>query len=285
MQVIVEGTLKRLARHLASMSRSSVVSAHGGGHGTLPHSTLPPRQAPDHEGFHANQWVDNRGPSGASKGIAAIPAEISAHNHHVLGPKAIPSHIENPYSTSTSNSYPEPSATRLAAYHHNSPSESTGYPAPANNNHPAYAPQTPYPPVGTEPHDMPRTTPTDFLFSSAATIPSLTGSSYQPGPAMYLSSPGSGSASGPSSWQYWTNNLASNLEPEEYMSSANALMQLGGHGDQSANTNASTSLPAVSDAILGGSTATDIATTQQRWPLIIFGNEQDAAGNLTPHAP
>lgn len=260
-----------------------MVSAHGGGHGTLPNSTLPPRQAPDHEGFHPNQWVENRAPSGASKGIAAISADINVHNHHVLGSKAIPSHVENPYSTSTSNSYPEPSAPRLAAYHHNPPSDSTGYPASANN-HAAYAAQSPYPPVGTEPHDMPRTTATEFLFSSPASVPSLAGSSYQPGPAMYLSSPGSGSASGPSSWQYWTNNLASNAEPEEYMSSANALMQLGGHGDQGASSNASTSLSVVPDTILGGSTATDIATAQQRWPLIVFGNEQDAAGNLTPHA-
>lgn len=266
------------------MNGSSAVSAHGGGHGALPNPSVPPRQTPNHEGFHSNQWVDARAPGRASKGVTADPPDISAHSHHVLGHKALPTHVENPYSASTPSSYPEPPAPHLASYHHTPPSDSAGYSASVHN-HPAYAAQNSYPPVGPDSHDMPRTTATDFLFSGTASVP---GPSYQPGSAIYLSSPGNGAASGPSSWQYWTNNLASNLEPEEYMSSANALMQLGGHGDQSAhahaNANASTSLPAVADTILGGSTADGIATGQQRWPLIIFGNEQDAAGNLTPHA-
>ena len=69
------------------------------------------------------------------------------------------------------------------------------------------------------------------------------------------------------------------------MSSANALMQLGGHGDQSAHANASanTSLPTISNTILEASTTNDIASGQPRWPLIIFGNEQAASENLTPH--
>lgn len=266
------------------MNGSPSVAAHGEGHGPLPNQSLPARQAPNHESFHSSQWVDTRTPSGASSGVATNPPDISAHNHHVLGHKAMPSHVENPYSASTPNSYPEPNAPRLTSFHQSSSSDSTGYPASAHN-HPAYVGPNPYPPVGAEPHDMPRTTATDFLFSSSASVPSLSVPSYQPNPAMYLSSPGNVATSGPSSWQYWTNNLASTVEPEEYMSSANALMQLGGHGDQSAHTNgsASTSLPTIGNAILEASAPNDIATGPPRWPLIIFGHEQDAAENLTPH--
>ncbi|KAL8808212.1 MAG: hypothetical protein Q9182_000276 [Xanthomendoza sp. 2 TL-2023] len=32
-------------------------------------------------------------------------------------------------------------------------------------------------------------------------------------------------------WRHWAGSMASNLEPQEYLNSANALMQLGGHGD------------------------------------------------------
>ena len=266
---------------------SSSASAQGGSHGALSNPSLPPRQAPNHEGFHSNQWVDSRPPGGASSGMAANPSEISAHSHHVLGHKAMPSHVENPYSASTQNSYPEPTGPRLASYHQSPSSDSPGYPASAHN-HPAYVAQNSYPPVGPESHDMPRTTATEFLFSNSASVPSLSGSSYQPTPAIYLTSPGNVAASGPSSWQYWANNLASSVEPEEYMSSANALMQLGGHGDQSAHANAnvssSSSLPTLGNPILDGSAVSDITTGQPRWPLIIFGNDQDGAGNLTPHA-
>lgn len=264
------------------MSGSPSAATHSGGRGALPNQSLSARQAPNHEGFHSSQWMDSR----TSGGVSANPPEIGVHNHHVLGHKAMPSHVENPYSASTSNSYSEPTAPRLASYHQSSSSDSTGYPASAHN-HPAYVAPNSYPPVGSEPHDIPRTTTTDFLFSSSASVPSLSGSSYhQPAPAIYLSSPGNVAASGPSSWQYWTNNLASTVEPEEYMSSANALMQLGGHGDQSAHANvsASTSLPTIGNTILEGSAASDIATGQPRWPLIIFGNEQEAAETLTPHA-
>lgn len=284
--MIVEGTLKRLARHLESMNGSSTVSARGGSHGALPNQSIPPRQTANHEGFHSNQWVDSRTPGGSPSGVAANPPDISAHSHHVLGHKAISSHVENPYSASTStNSYSEPTTSRLGSYHQSSSSDSNGYPSSAHT-HPTYVTQNSYPPVGPDSHDnLPRTTATDFLFTSSTSVPSLSGPSYPPAPAIYLSSPGNVAASGPSSWQYWTNNLASNLEPEEYMSSANALMQLGGHGDQSGHTNASgsNSLPTIGNTILEGSPASEIANGQQRWPLIIFGNEQDGAGSLTPH--
>lgn len=259
-QVIVEGTLKRLARHLASMNGPSTVPH--GGHTSLPDASFPPRQAPNHEGYHSNQWVDSQALGGPSKLGAADPAE-------------------HPYSSSTPSSYQEPSTSRMTSFHQKIPPDPTAYPASANNHH-GYATQTPYPPVGSESHEMPRTTATDFLFSGSAPVPNLAGSSYQPAPAMYLSSPSNVAASGPSSWQYWTTNLASNAEPEEYMSSANALMQLGGHGDQSGN--AGVGLSTVSDTMMGNSTATDMASAQPRWPLIIFGNEQDTTGTLTPHA-
>lgn len=274
------------------MNGSSSVSEHGGSHGTLPNPSLPPRQTPNHEGFHStNQWVDTRTPGGgASSGVAANPPDISGHNHHVLGHKGMPTHVENSYSASTPNSYSEATApTRLASYHQSPSSDSTGgYPA-STHNHPAYVAPNTYPPVGPDSQDMPRTTATDFLFPSPASVPSLSGPPYQPASAIYLNSPGNVvAASGPSSWQYWANNFASNLEPEEYMSSANALMQLGGHGDQNvhgnASASASASLPTMENTILENPAASEIASGQPRWPLVVFGNEQDAAGNLTPHA-
>jgi hypothetical protein len=263
------------------MNGTSASSAYGG-HGTLPNLSLQPNQTPNQEGFHPSQWIDNRASVGTPKGVPPNPADISARNHQVLGPKSIRSHMENPYPNSSPHPYPEPSAPRIGSYHHPS-SNSTVYPDPTDNQT-TYGAQTSYTPVGGEPHHIPRTTATNFLYSTAAPGESPSGSPDQPTPAMYLSSPGSGAASGPSSWHYWTNNLASTIEPEEYMSSANALMQLGGHSDQSASSNASTSVPIVSQTIMGNSTATDIVTAQQRWPLVIFSNEQDATGHLSPHA-
>ncbi|KAL8919084.1 MAG: hypothetical protein Q9208_006968 [Pyrenodesmia sp. 3 TL-2023] len=39
-------------------------------------------------------------------------------------------------------------------------------------------------------------------------------------------------------WRHWAGSMAHNLEPQEYLSSANALMQLGGHGDLPADVSA-----------------------------------------------
>lgn len=261
------------------MNGSSASSTYG----TPPNLSLQPNQTPNQEGFHPTQWIDNRASVGTPKGVPINAADISARNHQVLGPKSIRGHVENPYPNSSPHPYPEPSLPRIGSYHHHPPSNSNNYPDPTDNQ-PAYEPQTSYPSVGGEPHDIPRTTAPNFLYSTAPPGESSSGSPDQPTPAMYLSSPSNGAASGPLSWHYWTNNLASTIEPEEYMSSANALMQLGGHSDQSANSNASTSLPTVSETIIGNSTASDIVTAQHRWPLVIFSNEQDATGHLSPHA-
>ena len=64
-------------------------------------------------------------------------------------------------------------------------------------------------------------------------------------------SPGS-----PTSWRNWAGNMASNLEPgAEYMSSASALMQLGGRSEG----------PVSHDFAVDSSTG-------QAWPLMLFDN-------------
>ncbi len=261
------------------MNGSSAASTHSRDHSALATQSLPPSHTPVQEPFLLNQWMDNRALGGTSKGLTANSADMNSHGHHSSGSKAIRSNVTNPNSTSSPHAHPYPA--RVCSYHPKPPSDSTGYPRSANEQH-TFTAQTPYTPVGAEPHDIPRAPGPGFLFPTPS-VASVSGPSYQHPSTMFLNPPGSSTASGPSSWQYWTNNVASNVEPEEYMSSANALMQLGGHGDQSANGNASTSVPTVQETILGSSAATDIATAQQRWPLIIFGNEQDATGNLSPH--
>ncbi len=65
-------------------------------------------------------------------------------------------------------------------------------------------------------------------------------------------------------WRHWAGSMSSNLEPQEYLNSANALMQLGGHGD----------LSAAAAAAVASNDATDAA-----------GLPMDSGAGMTGSAP
>lgn len=72
--------------------------------------------------------------------------------------------------------------------------------------------------------------------------------------------------------------MTSSLEPQEYMSSANALMQLGGRSDQGASQGPSVAVPTSvpAQAITSLQTSGGMSVGQP-WPLMIFD------GGLSPH--
>ncbi len=77
-------------------------------------------------------------------------------------------------------------------------------------------------------------------------------------------------------WRHWAGSMAHNLEPQEYLSSANALMQLGGHGDLPADV-------AVNGGAGDGGVALDVGpgiggTAGLSWPNGFFGPDGRAEG-------
>ncbi len=155
-------------------------------------------------------------------------------------------HATAPYPTATQYSYPEPSTTNLSTY---------------PSNHPAFN-SNPYPAVAAEALSS-ATQPTPQQ-AAAAAANAFMYSNAQP-TATYITA--NGPYSGSQSWRQWTGAVAGNLEPQEYLNSASALMQLGGR-DQSAGG------APVADMTGGGmaeiETNAMTAATGQPWPLMIF---------------
>lgn len=65
--------------------------------------------------------------------------------------------------------------------------------------------------------------------------------------------------------------MASNIEPQEYLSSASALMKLGRGGEAQSGTGPGGS---VTDGIVGGDAV--VGSVGQPWPLMIFDAGQGA---------
>ena len=156
--------------------------------------------------------------------------------------------------------------TAQAAIQFTSP---TQYPFPGSatsygSNTGAYAPTayTPSEPLSSGSQQATAAAANSYLYSNA---PPSANPHYQPGVAI-------GYTAGPvSSWREWAGHMAaqagsmpSHPEPQEYLSSATALMQLGGRNGQGgdANPQAATDVTGMSD----GAT--------QQWPLMIFDGSQ-----------
>jgi len=154
-------------------------------------------------------------------------------------------HATAPYPTATHYSYPEPSATNLSSY---------------PSNHTAFD-SNPYPAVAAEAlSSAPQSTPQQaaaaanaFMYSNANANPT------------YIA--GTNPFGGSQSWRQWTGTIAGSVEPQEYLNSASALMQLGGR-DQSAGG------APVADMTGGGMSNADAngmsGGSGQPWPLMIF---------------
>lgn len=160
-------------------------------------------------------------------------------------------HASHPYPNAPQYSYPEPNATTLSSYH-------TG-PTPFDSN--------PYPAVAAEALSSaqhPQTTPQQaaavaanaFLYSNA---PQHQSPAYASG--------------GSHQWRQWAGTMAGNqVEPQEYLNSASALMQLGGRNDQNAGANGAP-VADMTGAQLAAAAADANAMSGgagQPWPLMIF---------------
>lgn len=170
------------------------------------------------------------------------------------------------YPEPSTYSYPEPPPANLAQY---SPNPA---PFPAASSH-ASSFSTSYPQLPNSPQAI-ATAATTYLYSN----PPPPSSVYQPITSTYPSMPLYNGTGGPTSWRHWAGNMASSLEPQEYMSSANALMQLGGRSDQGASQGPGVPIPTTvpAQAIEPLQTSSGVATGQP-WPLMIFD------GGLSPH--
>ncbi len=233
-----------LTRHLASKTASSALSStnHTGSPGGSPQQG----SAPNAEGYSETQNYSNPYPDpshGVNGGL-----NHAARNGAYLSPDdpSINGHAIAPYPAATQYSYPEPSTTNLSTY---------------PSNRPAFNPN-PYPAVAAEAlSSAPQTTPQQ---AAAAAANAFMYSNAHPNPT-YI--PTNNVFGGSQSWRQWTGTVAGNLEPQEYLNSASALMQLGGR-DQNAGG------APVADMTGGGMSSADANAMSggsgQPWPLMIF---------------
>lgn len=243
-RVTVDNTLGLLTRHLASKTASSALSStnHAGSPGESPQQ----RSAPNPEGYgETHSYTDSypdpsHGVNGGLNHGSRNGAYLSPDDPSMNG------HATAPYPAATQYSYPEPSTTNLSSY---------------PSNHQAFN-SNPYPAVAAEAlSSAPQATPQQaaaaaanaFMYSNTHTNPT-----YVQGGNVF---------GGSQSWRQWTGAVAGTLEPQEYLNSASALMQLGGR-DQNAGG------APVADMTGGGMSNADASAMSggsgQPWPLMIF---------------
>ena len=242
-RVTVDNTLGLLNRHLASKTASSALSStnQNGSPGGSPHQG----SAPNPEGYgdtpnYANPYPEsNHGVNGGLNDGSRHGTYLSPDDPSING------HVTAPYPTATQYSYPEPSTSNLSTY---------------PSNHPAFN-SNPYPAVAAEAlSSAPQSTPQQ---AAAAAANAFMYSNAQANPT-YIT--GNGPYGGSQSWRQWTGTVAGHLEPQEYLNSASALMQLGGR-DQNAGG------APVADMTGGGMSNVDanaMTASAQPWPLMIF---------------
>lgn len=243
-RVTVDNTLGLLTRHLASKTASSALSStnHKGSPGGSPHQG----PAPNPEGYDGAHDYSNPYHEASHAGNSGL--HNGGRNGSYLSPDdpSMNGHASAPYPTATHYSYPEPSAANIPSY-------------PSNQS--AFDPN-PYPTVtGEDLSSAPQSTPQQ---AAAAAANAFMYSNANPNPS-YLAS--NNSFGGSQSWRQWTGTVAGHLEPQEYLNSASALMQLGGRDQNSAGA-------PVADMTGGNLNNTDTGAmsggSAQPWPLMIF---------------
>lgn len=245
-RVTVDNTLSLLTRHLASKTASSALSS--ANQSDSPGASPQQGPAPNPEGYrdannYSNSFSDathvvNGNLTNGSGGGAYLSPDDPSINGHTTAP----------YPTATQYSYPEPSATNLSTY---------------TSNHAAFN-SNPYPAVAAEALSAaPQTTPQQ---AAAAAANAFMYSQPQPNATYLGGTAGAGPFAGSQSWRQWTGVIAGNAEPQEYLNSASALMQLGGR-DQGAN---GAPVADMTGAINAAEATAISAASGQPWPLMIF---------------
>ncbi|KAL8759146.1 MAG: hypothetical protein Q9199_000966 [Rusavskia elegans] len=202
-RVPVDNTLLLLSRHLASKTASSALA-------TTDHKVTPEplsehihRPQVVNEGFRSPLPYPTKSPKSPShslnnkRRLSYVPEDdLNIHSHH--------QQTFSPYT------YPEPPPQQAPSYPPNP--AALPYTMPSQPHH---TPQ--------QPPQHPPSVPPSYLYSNPHPIPFQ----QQAHPQHNDLFPAGIQAQ----WRHWAGSMASNLEPQEYLSSANALMQLGGHGD------------------------------------------------------
>lgn len=208
-----------------------------------PGPPIPQTIQPNQGVFHPGTWQN---PTTAQKSDPPSLVELN-QSAHFLNPETIVA-TSTPYSDPSDYSYPEPNSTSYS--HH--PNSGTYATSASFTTNPTSAPYTPNPPSfsqSTYSNTNPQQTAaaaTAYLYSNAPPYPIYAG------------------VGSPSSWRHWAGNVASNMEPQEYLSSASALMQLGRRGEAQSGTGPG--VP-VTDGIVGDAV---VGSVGQPWPLMIF---------------
>lgn len=252
-RVPVDNTLLLLSRHLASKTASSALASTD--------QKLSPEPAPEH--IHPPQVINegfrNHLPYPEISAQSTIPALNGSGRRSSYvsetGPPAQPVHPPKTYSTYT---YPEPPPQQA-------PSQSQTYlssPAPPPpGSIPFILPHEPQNQASSTsaylyPNPPPQLAQTQQYHTQAPPPPPPNQNQNQSHPLF--------SAGIQAQWRHWAGSMAHNLEPQEYLSSANALMQLGGHGDLPPDAGGSESGVPPMDSV--GSVATSLS-----WPNGFFG--------------
>ncbi|KAI9830514.1 MAG: hypothetical protein M1819_005472 [Sarea resinae] len=244
-RIVIDGTVGMLSRNLATKTASAAVAS-----ANLDRSpSHSPNQGPPQSintgyvnqgNFSAPfQSPNNHSDSSmnnASRSGSFLPADDASINQ-----------AQTPYPATTQYSYPEPSTSALSSYPANpNPFESSPYPNAVEN--PVNAASTP------------QASANAFIFQNGGN----SSGNYSSNPA----------AGGSQSWRQWTGTMAGNLEPQEYLNSASALMQLGGRDlNQSEASQGGAPVADMTGSITGENVSGGSAMSGapgQPWPLMIF---------------
>ncbi|KAL8727158.1 MAG: hypothetical protein Q9181_005806 [Wetmoreana brouardii] len=246
----IDKTLVLLSRHLASKTASSALATTD--------QKLSPGTVPDH--IHPPQLM-NEGFRDSSPYCepSQIPTQSYSGNHR---PSYVPENDTrsmpvHPPQTSPGYAFPEPTPQQTPGYL-TSAAISIPYALPPEQQHtPSQQPHTPAATATVYPYTHPS--------QQAQQFPQSQPNHHQP-QNLYPAVTGI-----QAQWRHWAGSMANHLGPQEYLSSANALMQLGGHNEMEPGAMAAAS---GTDAVAMGLNGT--TTAGLSWPNGFF--EPDVRG-------
>ncbi|KAL8713335.1 MAG: hypothetical protein Q9220_002534 [cf. Caloplaca sp. 1 TL-2023] len=246
-RVPIDNTLRLLSQHLASKTASSALAT----------TDQKPVVDPSQDSLHPPQMANNgfrasvRYPSKPPQS----PILPLGNNRPNYVPEEGPPVHPHPPQTFSPFTYPEPPPQQQQTFLPN----------------PATMPYVPLPhqhhPIQTHPAAAAAaaTDPTTYLYPSdhSQVPPSFQHHQQHQPPQPQHPDPFPPAVGIQAQWRHWAGSMASNLEPQEYLSSANALMQLGGHGELQ---------PAAAAGAAGNNAASDGG---------VGGVQMDAAGGMS----
>ncbi|KAL8675188.1 MAG: hypothetical protein Q9168_000441 [Polycauliona sp. 1 TL-2023] len=222
-RVPIDNTLLLLSRHLASKTASSALAT------SDKNITPEPLSEPIHPPLVANGGFRSPLPYSTKSPQPSVHT-VNNHRRRSYVPGDDASNHPHRQETFSPYTYPEPPSQQTPSYLSNP--AALPYPIPPQEHH---APQQvppqqqqqqqhhPHPPH----HPPPSAPPPSYTYPNPHTIPFPQQAQPQPNDLF--------PAGIQAQWRHWAGSMVSNLEPQqEYLNSANALMQLGGHADPAA---------------------------------------------------